>query len=98
MRRVYLDSAPVIYLVEQTPAFYGRVRALLQQSDWLVVSDVPRVATTRRQCALLQDFDDFFAYYLNEVVALTTKLSIRQRRYGRLIALLLWTLSTLPLR
>ncbi|GBC96401.1 hypothetical protein HRbin16_02204 [bacterium HR16] len=78
MRRVYLDSAPVIYFVEQTPLFYGRVRALLQQSDWLVVSDV-----TRMECrvlplragnsALLQDFDDFFAHYVNEVVALTTQ-------------------------
>jgi predicted nucleic acid-binding protein len=78
MRRIYLDSAPVIYLVEQTPPFYARVRASLQPSDWLVVSDI-----TRKECrvlpirtgntAFLRDFDDFFAYYINQVVALTTE-------------------------
>ncbi|MDW8321876.1 MAG: PIN domain-containing protein [Armatimonadota bacterium] len=77
MRRVYLDSAPVIYLVERTPGFYARVQAVLQPSDWLVVSDI-----TRMECRvlplrngnndLLRDFDDFFAQYVNELVPLTT--------------------------
>lgn len=78
MRRVYLDSAPVIYFVERTPSFYTRVRAFLQPSDWLVVSDITRMECRvlplrANDSALLQDFDDFFAYYVNEVVPLTTE-------------------------
>ncbi len=39
MRKVYLDSAPVIYLIERTAPFYARLQGLLGASDLLIVSE-----------------------------------------------------------
>lgn len=33
MRRIYLDSAPVIYLVELVQPFYARLQTFLHPSD-----------------------------------------------------------------
>lgn len=54
MRKVYLDSAPVIYLVEQTPNFYARVRAQLQPNDWLVVCELTRLEVSHPALATAQ--------------------------------------------
>ncbi|MCX7926106.1 MAG: PIN domain-containing protein [Fimbriimonadales bacterium] len=77
MRKVYLDSAPVIYFVEQTPNFYARVRAHLQPDDWLVVCELTRLECRilplrQRNLALLADFDLFFTQYVNQVMPLTS--------------------------
>lgn len=77
MRRIYLDSAPIIYFVEQTPNYYARVRAFVQPTDWLVVSDLSRlecrVAPIRmNNTALLADFDLFFQRYVNQIVPISS--------------------------
>ncbi|MCX7924299.1 MAG: PIN domain-containing protein [Fimbriimonadales bacterium] len=73
MRRVYLDSAPVIYIVEQATPYHAQVNALLTLDDWIVVSQL-----TRMECrvlpirigdqARLKDFDEFFADFVDEIV------------------------------
>ncbi len=75
--RLYLDSAPVIYTVEQVMPFATAVDARLGTSGVvLVASDL-----TRLECiihplrnadpALLQDFDDFFSARVTEMVTFT---------------------------
>jgi predicted nucleic acid-binding protein len=74
--RIYLDSAPVIYLVEQTVTYVDRVSVQIQPDDWIVVSQL-----TRLECrvlpirlgdhARLGDFDNFFAAYVDEIVPIT---------------------------
>ena len=70
--RIYLDSAPVIYAVEQSPGFSSLVDQRLTATDAvLVASDL-----TRRECRvkplrdndadLLGDYDRFFEEALNE--------------------------------
>ena len=73
--RFYLDTAPVIYTVEQVPQFAPAVDAR--------ISGVVRVASdlTRLECRvkplregdieLLKDYDDFFAGAIAEMVALS---------------------------
>ena len=78
MKRIYLDSAPVIYLVEKTAPYEAQVSAQIQPDDWVVVSQL-----TRMECrvlpirmgdpARLRDFDDFFAEYVNEIVPLSAE-------------------------
>ena len=74
MARLYLDSAPVIYTVEQVAPFAVWVDARLAGAD------VVRVASelTRLECrikplrtgnaGLLQDFEDFFSGTVAEMV------------------------------
>lgn len=76
MRRVYLDSAPAIYIVEQTTPFHAQVNAQLTPDDWIVVSQL-----TRMECrvlpirlgdqARLKDFDEFFADFVDEIVPIS---------------------------
>lgn len=76
MTRIYLDSAPVIYLVEKTAPYETQVSALILPDDWVVVSQL-----TRMECrvlpirmgdqARLRDFDDFFTEYVDEVVPIS---------------------------
>ncbi len=78
MRKVYLDSAPVIYLIERTAPFYARLQELLKASDLLIVSDLTRLECRvlplrRGDRLLLADFDSFFATRVAEVVAISTE-------------------------
>jgi len=74
--RIYLDSAPVIYLVEQATPYAIQVSTQIQPDDWIVVSQL-----TRMECrvlpirlgdqARLGDFDKFFADYVDEIVPIS---------------------------
>ncbi len=75
--RYYLDAAPIIYLVEQRQPFATAVRSKLAVSGIVPVTG----ALARLECrvkpmrdgnqALLQDFDDYFARTIVEIVPLT---------------------------
>ncbi len=75
--RLYLDAAPVIYAVEQVTPFFAVVDARLSASGTVrVASDLTRmecrVKPVREGNAdLLKDYDDFFAYAVAEIVALS---------------------------
>lgn len=76
--RIYLDSAPVIYTVEEVSPYAAIV------DKRLAAPGVTRVASdlTRMECrikplrladaTLLQDFDDFFTGAVSEIVSLTS--------------------------
>jgi predicted nucleic acid-binding protein len=90
--RVYLDTAPVIYLVEEVPN-YGEL-----VDKRVSVADVIQVASdlTRMECrvkplregntALLHDYDDYFAEVVAEIVVLSHAVIDRatdiRARYG----------------
>jgi uncharacterized protein len=90
--RVYLDTAPVIYLVEEVPNYAERVDMRVS------VADVTQVASdlTRLECrvkplregntALLYDYDDYFAEVVEEIVFLSRAVIDRatdiRARYG----------------
>ena len=75
--RIYLDSAPVIYVVEDAPGLAGLV------DDRISTDGVVRVVSelTRLECrvkpmrdeelAVLKDFDDFFEYAVEEILPLS---------------------------
>ena len=77
MERVYLDTAPVIYTVEQSPEYAAAV------DRRLAATDIVRVASdlTRLECRvkpirdgnqeLLKDYDDYFREAVAEVVMLS---------------------------
>lgn len=77
MARVYLDSAPVIYLVEQVQPYVELVRTRLSGQDVQVVAS----HLTRLECrvkplrdrdeALLRNFDRYFDAAVAEVVELS---------------------------
>jgi predicted nucleic acid-binding protein len=76
--RIYLDSAPVIYSVEQIAPYAAVVDARLSAPGVVrVASDLTRVECRvkplrRNDTNLLQEFDDFFAGAVAEIVALST--------------------------
>ena len=78
--RLYLDAAPVIYTVEQVAPFFPVVDARLSIAGVvLVASDLTRmecrVKPVREDNAdLLKDYDDFFAYAVTEIVALSREI------------------------
>jgi len=75
--RYYLDSAPIIYLVEQVLPYASAVRAKLSAQGLILVTS----ELTRLECrvkplrngdtALLQDFDDYFGNTIAEIATLT---------------------------
>jgi predicted nucleic acid-binding protein len=77
MPRIYLDSPPVIYLVEQVAPFWTAVRTRLSASGVVCVSS----ELTRMECLVLllhngdnrlvADFDTFFASEVAELVVFT---------------------------
>jgi predicted nucleic acid-binding protein len=81
--RLYLDAAPVIYAVEQVAPFFPVVDARLSTSGTVrVASDLTRmecrVKPVREGNAdLLKDYDDFFAYAVMEIVALSREVMDR---------------------
>ena len=74
--RLYLDSSPIIYLVEDVSPYAPLVRARLAEEDVIAVSSELarlecRVVPLRTgNLARLQDFDEFFRS-LGEVLELT---------------------------
>lgn len=75
--RYYLDSAPIIYLVEQVQPFATAVRVKLAFSGLvLVTSDLARLECRVQPIQngnqiLLQEFDDYFANTIAELLPLT---------------------------
>src|ERR1051326_5426885 len=72
--RLYLDTAPVIYVVQQVAPFFATVDTRLQVPDVVLISS----ELTRLEClilpvrnkdaALVQDFETFFAMQVTEMV------------------------------
>jgi len=75
--RYYLDSAPVIYLVEQAQPYATAVRGKLSaQGLTLITSELTRLECRVKplrnsDAALLQDFDDYFGNSIAEIIPLT---------------------------
>ncbi len=76
---VYLDACPVIYFVEQVPAWVGQVQARIAAyraaGETLAVSDLTRMECRvgplkRNDLALLADFDRFFVSAYVQVLRL----------------------------
>jgi predicted nucleic acid-binding protein len=76
--RVYLDAAPVIYLVEQVKPFATAVTAKVGAAGTvLVASDLTRMECLVRplragDTRLAQDYEDFFAAQIGEMVLFAT--------------------------
>ncbi|MCW5933112.1 MAG: type II toxin-antitoxin system VapC family toxin [Fimbriimonadia bacterium] len=76
MRKIYLDSAPIIYLVEQSEPFRFEVESFLRDDDYLVVSELSRLECRVKPMRdgaqhLLRDFDEFFQHFVDEVIDLS---------------------------
>jgi len=75
--RYYLDSAPIIYLVEQAQPYASAVRRKLSAEGLtLITSELTRLECRvkplrNNDAALLQDFDDYFANSIAEIIPLT---------------------------
>jgi predicted nucleic acid-binding protein len=78
--RVYLDASPVIYWVEAVPGYIAKVdHRLKQPGTVLVASDLTRMECLVRplragNAALVQDYEDFFATEVAELIAFNTAL------------------------
>ena len=73
---IYVDTAPLIYLVEHVPQFSDLVVRRLSPTDTLIASDLSRLECRVKpmrdgDTTLLDEFDRFFNESLSEVVALT---------------------------
>ena len=78
--RLYLDTAPVIYTVEDVPIYAQAV------DNCLAVPEIVRVASdlTRMECRikplrdgnmdLLKDFDDYFKEIVSEIISLSREI------------------------
>ncbi|OYT74089.1 MAG: hypothetical protein CFK49_10200 [Armatimonadetes bacterium JP3_11] len=78
MIRIYLDSAPVIYLVERVEPYYAALQTAIHWDDLLVVSHLTRMEcrilpmrTGDRQ--LLAEYDAFFASQIREIALLDAR-------------------------
>ena len=75
--RYYLDSAPIIYLVEQAQPYATSVRGKLSaQGLTLITSELTRLECRVKplrdgDTALLQDFDNYFSNSMAEIIPLT---------------------------
>jgi predicted nucleic acid-binding protein len=75
--RLYLDTAPIIYLVEQVPRYAEAVdRRVSSNSIIQVVSDLTRLECRVKPVrdhndSLLQDYDDYFNEVVTEIVSLS---------------------------
>ena len=77
--RIYLDSAPVIYLVEQVAPFHQRLISRLAPPETVLLTS----ELTRLECrvkplrlndqTLLADYDEYFQRGFEQVVELTRK-------------------------
>ncbi len=79
MPRIYLDTAPIIYTVERVAVYTTAVDARLSAEDLtLVTSDLTRMECRVKPLrdgnrALLQDFEDFFAQAIAEIIRLSSE-------------------------
>ena len=75
--RYYLDAAPIIYLVEQRQPFATAVRSKLAAQGIIpITSELARLECRVKpmhdgNMTLLQDFNDYFANTIVEIVPLT---------------------------
>jgi predicted nucleic acid-binding protein len=75
--RVYLDTPPIVYMVEQNPAFSPAVATKLTALGGdLVSSELARmealvVPVRNSNSGLIRDFEDFFGGRLAELLGLT---------------------------
>jgi uncharacterized protein len=88
---IYLDTAPLIYLVEHVPHYGDLVAQRLSPVDELMVSDLSRLECRvkpirDRDGVLLEEFDRFFNESVSEVIALSREVIDRateiRSRYG----------------
>ncbi len=76
-QRVYLDTAPVIYAVEDVAAYSSSLRQLFAQANVaLVASDLTRLECRvkpirENDSQLLSEYDLFFAEACSDIVALS---------------------------
>jgi len=73
---IYVDTAPLIYLVEHVPHYGDLVAQRLSSTDVLVVSDLSRLECRVKpmrdgNAALLDEFDRFFNESVSDVLALS---------------------------
>lgn len=90
--RLYLDTAPVIYTIEQVPLYVAAVDARLSTPGIvLVASDLTRMECRVKPLRdgnidLLKDYDEFFKKAVTEIVALSRDVIDRateiRARYG----------------
>lgn len=90
--RLYLDTAPVIYVVEQVMPFFPVVDERLSASGLVLVgSDLTRMECRVKPVRdgkhdLLQDYDEFFSSAVAEIVVLSREVMDRatevRARYG----------------
>ena len=90
--RVYLDTVPVIYLVEEVPNYAELVDRRVSVADVIqVASDLTRMECRVKplregNTALLHDYDDYFAGVVEELVVLSRTVIDRatdiRARYG----------------
>jgi len=75
--RIYLDASPIIYWVEKVAAYYAQVDARIKQagvtlaSSHLALMECLILPLRQGQSGLKQDYDDFFATQLTELVPFT---------------------------
>ncbi|MFN0112108.1 MAG: type II toxin-antitoxin system VapC family toxin [Blastocatellia bacterium] len=75
--RYYLDTVPIIYTVETSPLYFARVDAILALPGLVqVTSEMARLEcrikpTRDGNLTLLQDFDDYLASTITEIVPTT---------------------------
>ena len=75
--RVYLDAAPVIYLVDRVPQYVEIVeRRVSADNVAQVISDLTRMECRVKplregNIELLQDYDDYFAEAIEEIIVLS---------------------------
>ena len=72
---IYVNTAPLIYLVEHVPLYGDLVAQRLSSTDALLVSDLSRLECVKPMrdgdTALLDEFDRFFNESVSEVLALS---------------------------
>jgi uncharacterized protein len=75
--RIYLDASPIIYWVEKVAAYYSQVDARLKHagaqlvSSHLALLECLVLPLRQAQSGLKQDYDDFFATQLSDLVPFT---------------------------
>lgn len=75
--RYYLDTAPIVYTVETSPLYAFKVDAILAIPGLVqVTSEMARLECRVKpirdgNLTLLQDFDDYFASTITEIVPIT---------------------------
>ncbi len=81
--RLYLDTAPVIYVVEQVLPFFPLVDSRLSASGIvLVASDLTRMEcrvkpVREEKTDLLKDYDEFFSSAVAEIIVLSREIMDR---------------------